>query len=112
MKPSSFSTICTSTCAHELVGLLLSLSVFHTNEKIYIISDTKTKESIEQMTPKPRLQIFWYIELDKYDNMNRAVMEQNGLFGEFLTFKMKAMNYALVENSDTKIWESKPIEFN
>lgn len=106
MKPNSFSTICTSNCAHELVGLLLSLSVFHTNEKIYIISDTKTKEIIDQMTPKPRLQIFWYIELDKYDNMNRAVMEQNGLFGEFLTFKMKAMNYALVENSDTLLLDT------
>ena len=106
MKPCSFSTICTSNCAYELVGLLLSLSVFHTNEKIYIISDTKTKEIIDQMTPKPRLQIYWYIELDKYDNMNRAIMEQNGLFGEFLTFKMKAMSYALVENSDTLLLDS------
>ena len=26
-KPSSFSTICTSNCAFELTGLLLSLSV-------------------------------------------------------------------------------------
>ena len=27
-KPSSFSTICTSNCAFELVGLLLSLYLF------------------------------------------------------------------------------------
>lgn len=104
--PSSFATICTSNCTFELVGLLLSLSVYHPNEKIYIISDTKTKESIEQMTPKPRLQIIWYIELDKYDGMNRAIMEENGLFGEFLSFKMKAMSYALLENSDTLLLDS------
>ena len=42
-KPSSFSTICTSNCAFELVGLLLSLSVYHTNETIYVLTDTKTK---------------------------------------------------------------------
>ena len=37
-KPSSFSSICTSNCAFELVGLLLSLSVFHPNEKnVYIV---------------------------------------------------------------------------
>ena len=106
MKPSSFSTICTSNCAHELVGLLLSLSVFHTNEKIYIISDTKTKESIEQMTPKPRLQIFWYIELDKYDNMNRAIMEQNGLWSDFQMSKANVIKRALENEKDTLFLDS------
>ena len=27
VKPSSFSTLCTSNCANELIGLLLSLSI-------------------------------------------------------------------------------------
>ena len=44
-KPSSFSTLSTSNCAFELVGLLLSLSIFHTNETIYILTDTKTKKN-------------------------------------------------------------------
>ena len=44
MKPSSFSTMCTSNCAGELGGLLLSLSVFHPDETIYILSDTKNKK--------------------------------------------------------------------
>ena len=74
-KPSSFSSICTSNCAFELVGLLLSLSVFHPNEKMFILCDTKTKEIIDNMTPQPRLQITWFVELDKYDGMNRQIMD-------------------------------------
>ena len=83
-KPSSFSTICTSNCAFELVGLLLSLSVYHTNEPIYILADTKTKEIIDNMSPHPRLQITWFIELDKYDGMNRQVMEHRKIFVKLL----------------------------
>ena len=55
-KPSSFSTICTSNCAFELIGLLLSLSIFHTNDSIYILSDSKTKKIIDEMTPQPKLK--------------------------------------------------------
>ena len=100
-KPSSFSTICTSNCAFELVGLLLSLSVYHTNEPIYILADTKTKEIIDNMSPRPRLRITWFIELDKYDGMNRQAMEHRKIFGEFLKNKMKVVKYALLKTSDT-----------
>jgi hypothetical protein len=55
------------------VGLLLSLSVFHPNEKMFILCDTKTKTIIDNMTPPPRLQMTWFIELDKYDGMNRSI---------------------------------------
>lgn len=99
--PSSFATICTSNCTFELVGLLLSLSVYHPNEKIYIISDTKTKESIEQMTPKPRLQIIWFIELDIYDGMNREIMVDKGLWNEFQMAKMRVIKKALEYEKDT-----------
>ena len=78
IKPASFCTICTSNCAFELIGLLLSLSVYHRNELIYILCDSKTKTIVEQMTPAPKLTINWFVELDKYDGMNRQMMEQNG----------------------------------
>ena len=52
MKPSSFCTICTNNCAFELLGLLLSLSIYHKNEKIYIMCDSKTKTYIENSTPQ------------------------------------------------------------
>jgi len=105
-KPSSFSTICTSNCAFELVGLLLSLSIFHTNETIYILTDSKTKKIIDEMTPQPKLNIKWFIELDKYDGMNRQTMTRNNIFGDFLKNKMKIMNYALKDFQDTLLLDS------
>lgn len=111
-KPSSFSTICTSNCAFELVGLLLSLSVFHPYETIYVLCDTKTKGIIDTMTPQPKLQIKWFIELDKYDGMNRQMMEQNGLFGNFLLNKMKIMKYVLRDYKDTLFLDSDIIIVN
>jgi len=105
-KPSSFSTICTSNCAFELTGLLLSLSVYHTDETIYIMSDTKTKKIIDNITPTPRLNIKWFIELDEYDGMNRQIMEQNKIFGKFLKNKMKIMKYALNQSNDTMLLDT------
>lgn len=105
-KPSSFSTICTSNCAFELVGLLLSLSVYHTNEPIYILADTKTKEIIDNMSPRPRLRIIWFIELDKYDGMNRQVMTSKGVWAEFQMAKATVINYALQNSADTLFLDS------
>jgi len=105
-KPASFCTVCTSTCSHELVGLLLSLSLYHPNEKIYIMSDTKTKNTIENITPKPLLDIQWFVELDEYNGLNRFEMEKKGIFGNFLTNKMIIINYALDYNTDTLFIDS------
>ena len=55
VKPSSFCTISTYTCSFELVGLLLSLSIYHPNENIYILTDTKTKNYIDTITPQPKI---------------------------------------------------------
>ena len=106
VKPGSFATLCTSNCAFELVGLLLSLSIFHTNEKIYIICDTKTKEIIGEMTPQPRLQIAWHIELDKYDGMDRQQMENRGVWSEFQMAKAKIIQKALLLERDTLLLDS------
>jgi len=106
MKPSSFCTICTSPCAFELKGLLLSLSLYHTDETIYIMSDSKTQKSIEEMTPQPRLNIKWFIELDEYDGMNRMIMEKQKIFGKFLKNKMEIMRYCLNDFNDTLLLDS------
>jgi len=100
-KPASFSTICTSTCAFELTGLLLSLSIYHTNEIIYIMSDTKTKDIIAKITPQPKLNIKWSIKLDEYDGMNRQIMEQKGIIKEFWNNKARIMSKALEKENDT-----------
>ena len=106
VRPSSFSSICTSNCAFELIGLLLSLSVYHPNEKMFILCDTKTKTIIDNMTPKPRLQITWFVELDKYDGMNRQMMVQNGVWSEFQMAKSTIIKYALQKSPDTLFLDS------
>ena len=105
-KPSSFSTICTFNCSFELVGLLLSLSIYHPNETIYIMCDTKTKEYISNITPQPKLNMIWFVELDAYDGMNRMTMEKNNCFGTFLSYKMKIMREALKNHNDTLLLDS------
>ena len=57
MIPGSFCTICTKQCKQELVGFLLSLSIHHENANVYVMCDTETKQTIDILTPKPRLNI-------------------------------------------------------
>ena len=101
VKPSSFSTICTSNCVHECVGLLLSLSVYHQNATIYIICDSKTKQTISEMTPTPRLNIIFMVELDVYDGMGRREMVQQDVWTEFQMMKARVIGRALETEPDT-----------
>ena len=105
-KPNSFCTISTYNCSFELVGLLLSLSIYHPNEKIYILTDTKTKNYIDTITPQPKLDIHWFIELDMYDGMNRQIMEQKGIWSKFQMSKANIIKYALNDENDTLFLDS------
>ena len=109
MEPSCFCTICTQNCKQEIVGLLLSLSIHHPHSKIYIFSDTEIKNYIDNLTPKPKLEIIWIVNLDKYSNLNRRAMEQKGIFGNFLENKMNVMKEALEKHSDTLFIDSDTI---
>lgn len=95
MKPSSFCTICTQNCSQELVGFLLTLSIHHTNANVYVMCDTKTKSDIDEMTPKIRLNITYFVDLDKYSNLNRAQMEQLGVWSDFQMAKAQVIEKAL-----------------
>ena len=106
MKPTSFCTICTHTCYQELMGLLLSLSLHHPGETIYCMVDTKTKEEIERMTPQPKLNIVWKVNLDKYTGLNRVMMTQKNIFGTFLINKINIIKEALKEQKDTLFLDS------
>ena len=105
-KPESFCTLCTIGCAYELVGLLLSLSIYHTNEKIFILCDSATKATIDEMTPKPKLKMIWFIELDKYSNKNRFTMEKEGIWSEFQMKKAESIRYALEHSENTMFLDS------
>jgi len=100
VRPSSFSTICTSNCAFECIGLLLSLSVYHPNETIYIMCDTKSKIAIEEMTPKPRLNIVFTVNLDEYDGMGRLEMVRYNLWSDFQMMKARVISLALENEND------------
>lgn len=105
--PASFCTICTVPCAFELCGMLLSLSVFHPNARTYILCDSKTREHIHNLTPQPRLDIVWIIDLDKYTDMSRADMEKGGLWLDFQSSKATVVEYALTHGSpDTMFLDS------
>jgi hypothetical protein len=109
IEPSSFSTLCTEQCKQELIGFLLSLSIHHRNARVYVICDNKTKQYIEESTPYPKLDIRWYIELDKYSNYNRAEMESRGLWSDFQMEKANIIEKALEKETDTLLIDSDTI---
>lgn len=104
--PSSFCTISTETCANELIGLLLSLSIHHTNANILCYLDTKTKNIIENITPKIRLNIIFDEKLNKYSNMNRQQMEHAGIWSDFQMEKANVIKDALEIYPDTLFLDS------
>ena len=112
MIPASFATIATKSCAHELAGLLLSLSLFHEKSNIHILCDDSTKEYIDNLTPKPKLKINWYLQLNDYTHLNRANMEKMGIFSKFLKSKAKVMLYALTKHKDVLFLDSDIIVTN
>ena len=109
MIPSSFCTICTSSCKQELVGFLLSLSIHHQNATVYVMCDSNTHQEIDYMTPKILLNIVWLIDLNKYSQMNRAEMEAAGIWSEFQMAKATVIKKALENEKDTLFLDSDTI---
>jgi hypothetical protein len=101
MIPSSFCTICTSTCVNELKGFLMSLSLFHPKERIYILCDTISKENIDKIIKKINLDIVWILELDKYTKLNRSTMERLDIWSDFQMSKSIVIEKALEIEKDT-----------
>jgi len=110
--PSSFCTINTQSCRQELLGMLLSLSLHHPNANMYILCDSNSKEYIEQSTPKPKLNITWFVELDKYSNLNRKQMEAKNLWSEFQMAKASVIEYSLKKDKDVLFLDSDIIVFD
>ena len=100
-SPSSFCTICTKNCKEELSGFLLSLSLHHINDTVYVMCDSVTQDYIFDMTPQPRLKINWHITLDPYSNYTREEMEKNGLWSDFQMAKADIITIALNTEPDT-----------
>lgn len=112
MSPASFCTMCTNSCKQELVGFLLTLSIHHPYTIVFIVSDSLTKQYIEQLTPSPRLDIRWNITLDKYTHKNRQIMEKEGSWADFQMAKAQVIRVALEDMSDTMFLDSDTIICN
>ena len=110
--PSSFCFISTYNCSHELIGMLLSLSIHHKNSKVYGLIDTETKNHLDIIKPQLRLQLFLNVTLDKYSNKNRNIMVNEGIWDEFQMQKANVIKYALENETDTMFLDSDIIFFN
>tara|TARA_B110000858_G_scaffold113012_1_gene129226 strand:- start:10005 stop:11624 length:1620 start_codon:yes stop_codon:yes gene_type:complete len=111
-KPDSFCFISTFNSSHELVGMLLSLSIHHNNSKVYGLVDTDTYNLIKNFIPKIQLQLFLKTSLDKYSNKNRNIMVQEKIWDEFQMQKANVIKYALENEKDTLFLDSDIIFLN
>ena len=110
--PSSFCFISTYNCTHELIGMLLSLSIHHKNSKVYGLIDTETKNRLDIIKPQLRLQLYLNVTLDKYSNKNRNIMVNEGIWDAFQMQKANVIKFALENETDTMFLDSDIIFFN
>ena len=111
-QPNSFCFISTFNSSHELIGMLLSLSINHNNSKVYGLVDTETYNLLSNFIPKIQLQLFLKVTLDKYSNKNRNIMVKEKIWDEFQMQKANVIKYALEKESDTMFLDSDILFFN
>ena len=112
LEPDSFCFICTYNCHHELVGMLLSLSIHHKNATVYGLIDSRTKQVLDNITPKIQLNLILQVTLDKYDNKNRQQMVNERIWDEFQMQKANVIKFALETSNDTQFLDSDIVFFN
>ena len=110
-KPDSFCFICTYNSHHELVGMLLSLSIHHRNATVYGLIDSRTKQVLDNISPKIKLNLILQVTLDKYDNKNRQQMVHARIWDEFQMQKAIVIKLALEMSEDTLFLDSDIVFF-
>jgi hypothetical protein len=105
MQPSSFCTVSTNKCKHELKGLLSSLAYCHYGSNVYIVCDTVTETELKSIYSK-KLNCKWFSILDEYSELTRQEMEQKGIWAEFQMSKATAIEKALETETDTLFVDS------
>ena len=111
-QPDSFCFISTFNSSHELIGMLLSLSIHHNNSKVYGLVDNETEDLIKNFIPQIQLQLFLKTTLNKYSNKNRNIMVQEKIWDEFQMQKANVIKYALENEKDTMFLDSDIIFLN
>ena len=112
MIPNSICFISTYNSSHELIGMLLSLSLHHKNINVYGFVDDKTYDTIVNLIPKLQLNLILNKCLNKYSNKNRQIMVYEGIWDEFQMQKAEVIKFALKTESDTLFLDSDIFFFN
>jgi len=112
IQSDSYCFISTFNSSHELMGMLLSLSIHHNNSKVYGLVDSETEKLIKNFIPKIQLQLFLKTTLNKYSNKNRNIMVQEKIWDEFQMQKANVIKYALENEKDTMFLDSDILFFN
>ena len=95
----SFCTFATKGAYKDLRLLLHSLELYHQDIPIFILCDKWVNDKIDE--DEYNLKIYKRVELEKYTNMNRKIMEETNIFREFLYKKLDTIEYALEINENT-----------
>lgn len=103
--PSSFCTVSTKQCKHELYLLLSSILYHHSLIPVYIVCDTDTYNTIDPLF-HDKLNIKWFKQLDEYSNLSRQQMTEKGIWSDFQMSKATAIEYALNKEHDTLFLDS------
>ncbi len=105
--PSSFCTISVKKTKSQLVGLLLSLSVYHPKSNVYIFCDTESELEIKNLSPKLLIIPHFFIELDNFSafdyHSHNDVKEliNLDLYSRFVSYKPLIIKKALEYEEDT-----------
>lgn len=97
--PSAFSAICTHHMKDSLLGLLFSMSVHHPMAPVYLFLDTTTNSRVELVRRYLKLRLHITVNMDAWPDTKR-VMQRDGTFDEFLSWRMLAMDRAFANHPD------------
>ncbi len=111
-SPNSFCFISTFNSCHELIGMLLSLSLQHPGSNVYGFVDIESLNALNSMNPKIKLNLYLNTCLNKYSNKNRQNMVIEGIWDEFQMQKAEVIRYALKTENDTMFLDSDILFFN
>jgi hypothetical protein len=68
--------------------------------------DTKTKQTIDEMTPSPKLNMVFLVDLDEYSGYDRIQMVARDLWSQFQMTKSRVIAKALETEKDTLLLDS------
>ena len=100
-KPKSICTICTNGALHDLKVFLRTLRVHEPDIPLILLCDTITSNDVGELPFTHKI-----VCLDEYTNKNRKIMEQEGIFTDFVKLKTRCIDDALNMYTDTLYLDS------